>query len=155
MFRFFCHQLKWINWLLNTLPISLLNQKTGSKVLSVETKESSTQINLVLIFQIRTGVIYIYVKMEIACTIFQYFSGVPRPTYKKLSIRKKNCWKTLADKRAERRNHQKHRLFNIWKKNPSEQAHTILKYQRTLVNRRLNTAQNEFCKHFYQRTTNK
>ena len=43
---------------------------------------------------------------------------------------------------------KKHRLFNIWKNNPSEQAHTIFKYQRNLVNRRLKTAQNEFCKQF-------
>ena len=48
----------------------LLNLRTGSKVLSVETKESSMQINLVSIFQIRTGVTYINLKMEIACTMF-------------------------------------------------------------------------------------
>ena len=45
---------------------------------------------------------------------------------------------------------KKHRLFNIWKKNPSEQAHIIFKYQRNLVNSRLKTAQNEFCKHFFK-----
>ena len=56
----------------------------------------------------------------------------------------------MADKSAERRNHQKHTLFNIWKKNPSEQAHTIFKYQRNLVNRRLKTAQNELCKQFFK-----
>ena len=51
-----------------TLPIFLLNLNTGRKVLSVETKESSMRINV--IFQIRTGVTYIYVKMEIACQCF-------------------------------------------------------------------------------------
>ena len=45
---------------------------------------------------------------------------------------------------------KKHRLFNIWKKNPSEQAHTIFKYQRNLVNRQLKTAQHEFCKQFFK-----
>ena len=50
---------------------------------------------------------------------------------------------------------KKHRLFNIWKKNPSEQAHTIFKYQRSLVNRRLKTAQNEFCKQFFKELPSK
>ena len=45
---------------------------------------------------------------------------------------------------------KKHRLFNIWKDNPSEHAHTIFKYQRNLLNRRLKTAQNEFCKQFFK-----
>ena len=66
----FPHQLKWITWLFCTLPFFLLNLKTGSKVLSVGTKESSMQIKLVSIFQIRSGVTYIIVKMEIKCTMF-------------------------------------------------------------------------------------
>ena len=70
MFRFFRLQLKWITRLFYTLPIFLLNLKTGSKVLPAETKESSMQINLAFIFQIRTVVTYINVKMEIASTMF-------------------------------------------------------------------------------------
>ena len=53
-----------------TLPTFLLRLKIGSEVLSVETKESSMQINLVLMFQVKTGVTYINVKMDIACTMF-------------------------------------------------------------------------------------
>ena len=45
---------------------------------------------------------------------------------------------------------KKHRFFINWKKNPSKQAHTIFKYKRDLVNRRLKTAQNEFCKQFFK-----
>ena len=48
----------------------LVEAKIGSKDLSVETKDNSMQINLVLIFQVRTGVTNINGKMEIACTIF-------------------------------------------------------------------------------------
>ena len=44
---------------------------------------------------------------------------------------------------------KKHRYFEIWKWNQSEQAHTIFKYQRNLVNRRIKTPQNEFCKQFF------
>ena len=50
---------------------------------------------------------------------------------------------------------KQHRLFNIWQKNPSEQAHTIFKYQRNLVNRRFKTAQNEFCKQFFKELLSK
>ena len=45
---------------------------------------------------------------------------------------------------------KKHRLFNVCKYNPSEQAHTIFKYQRNLFNRCLKTAQNEFCRQFFK-----
>ena len=61
----------------------------------------------------------------------------------------------MADKKAERRNHQKTYTSNIWKKNPSEQAHNIFKYQKNLVNRRLKTAQNEFCKQFFKELPSK
>ena len=56
----------------------------------------------------------------------------------------------MADKELREEIAKKHRLFNIWKNNPSEQAYTIFKYQRNLVNRRLKTAQNKFCKQFFK-----
>ena len=61
----------------------------------------------------------------------------------------------MANKNVER-NHGKHRLFNIWKKNPSEQAHTSFRYQRNLIIGCLKTAQNRFCKQFLNElSTNK
>ena len=57
-----------------------------------------------------------------------------------------NPWLTKSREKKPPKN----RLFNIWKKNPSEQAHTIFKCQRNLLNRRLKTAQNEFCKQFFK-----
>ena len=54
----------------------------------------------------------------------------------------------MANKRTEKKS-RKNGLFNIRKKNPSEQAHNIFKYQKNLVNRRLQLAQNEVCKHFF------
>ena len=47
----------------------LVEPRNRKQSLSLE-KESSMQINLVLIFQIRTGFNYINVKMEMACTMF-------------------------------------------------------------------------------------
>ena len=68
------------------------------------------------------------------------------PLIKSFQPERKNAEKPWLTKELREEITKKHRLFNIWKKNPSEQAHTIFKYQRNLVYRRLKTAQNEFCK---------
>ena len=72
------------------------------------------------------------------------------PLIKSFQQERKIAVKTWLTKELREEITKKHTLFIIWKKNPSEQAHTIFKYQRNLVNRRLETAQNEFCKQFFK-----
>ena len=71
------------------------------------------------------------------------------PLIKSFQQERKIAGKPWLTKSLEKKS-PKNILFNIWKKNPSEQAHTIFKYQRNLVNMRLKTAQNEFCKQFFK-----
>ena len=56
-----------------------------------------------------------------------------------------NPWLTKAEKKS-----RKNIDFLISGKKTSGQEHTIFKYQRNLVNRRLKTAQKEFCKQFFK-----
>ena len=72
------------------------------------------------------------------------------PLVKNFQSERKIAEKLWLTKELREEIAKKHRLFNIWKKKPSEQAHNIFKYQRSLVNRRLKTAQNEFCKQFFK-----
>ena len=72
------------------------------------------------------------------------------PLIKSFQPERKIAEKTSQTKKLREEIPKKHRLFIIWKKNPSEQAHTFSKYQRNLFNRRLKTAQNEFCKQFFK-----
>ena len=71
------------------------------------------------------------------------------PLIKKFQTERKIAEKPRLTKELREEIKEKHRFFNIWKKNPSEQAHNRFKYQRNLVNRRLYGTQNEFCKHFF------
>ena len=68
---------------------------------------------------------------------------------KKAFNRKKTAEKPWLTKEPREKIKKKHRVLNIKKRNPSEQAHTIFKYQRNLVIRLLKTAQNNVCKHFF------
>ena len=72
------------------------------------------------------------------------------PLIKSFQPERKIAERTWLTKELREEIGKKHRLFDIWKNNPSEQVHTIFKYQRNLVNRRLKTAQNEFCKQFFK-----
>ena len=67
------------------------------------------------------------------------------PLIKSFQPEKKTAEKHWLTKELREETTKKHRLFNIWK----EQANTIFKYQRNFANRRLKTAQNEFCKQFF------
>ena len=88
------------------------------------------------------------------CNVFINVFSTPlelhAPLTKKLSTRKKIAEKPWLTKELREEITKKHGLFNIRKKNPSEQAHTVFKHQRNLVNRRLKTAQKEFCKQFFK-----
>ena len=68
------------------------------------------------------------------------------PLVKNFQPERKIARKPRLTKELRQEITEKHILLHIWKKNPSEQAHTSFKYQRNLVTRRLKTAQNNFSK---------